>query len=217
MEIKVMKNATRLYVSTFGTIMALAGIEHGIGEILQGNVAPSSVMIQSWPESEFFLSLSGEPAMTVIPNLLAAGILTVIASLALLIWSILFVHRKNGGWVMILLSLAMLLVGGGIFPPIFGILIGATAIRMNKPGSSPSNYGAEKSRRLLATLWPWSYTLCIFAWFALLPGIPILEYFFGVENPVIVLVILVFALGSLLLNIFSSFAFDLQRQVGMIA
>ena len=212
-----MKNATRLYVSTFGAIMALAGIEHGIGEMLQGNVPPGGVMIQSWPESEFFLSLSGEPAMTVIPNLLTAGILTVVVSLALLIWSILFVHIKHGGWVMILLSLVMLAVGGGIFPPIFGILIGATAIRMRKRGSLSKNYVAEKSRRLLAKLWPWSYSICIVAWFALLPGIPIIKYFYGVDNPAITVVIMIIALGTLILNIFSSFAFDRQRQVRMIA
>lgn len=210
-----MKNATRLYVSTFGAIMALAGIEHGIGEMLQGNVAPGGIMIQSWPESEFFLSLSGEPAMTIIPNLLAAGILTVVVSLALLIWSFLFVNRKNGGWIMILISLLMLVLGGGIFPPVFGILIGATATRMHKRESSPKNYGAEKSQRLLAKLWPWSYSTCILAWFALLPGIPIIEYFYGVDNPAITVVIMIIALGTLLLNIFSSIAFDHQRQVEM--
>ena len=113
-----MRNATRVFASTFGAIMALAGIEHGIGEIFQGNVAPSGIMILSWPESEFFRNLGGEPAMTVIPNLLITGILAILVSLALLVWAILFVQRKNGGLIMILLSIAMLLVGGGIFPPI---------------------------------------------------------------------------------------------------
>ncbi len=65
-----MKSATRAFASTFGAIMALAGIEHGIGEVLQGNTTPSGVMIQSWPNSAFFRSVAGEPAMTVIPNLL---------------------------------------------------------------------------------------------------------------------------------------------------
>jgi hypothetical protein len=108
-----MRNATKVFASTFGAIMALAGIEHGIGEIFQGNVAPSGIMILSWPESEFFRNLGGEPAMTVIPNLLITGILAVLVSLAMLVWAILFVQRKNGGLIMILLSIAMLLVGGG--------------------------------------------------------------------------------------------------------
>ena len=34
-----MKSATQVTVSTFGVMMALTGIEHGMGEILQGNTA----------------------------------------------------------------------------------------------------------------------------------------------------------------------------------
>jgi hypothetical protein len=73
-------------------------------------------MILSWPESDFFRSLSGEPAMTLVPNLLVTGILAALLSLALLLWAVLFVQRENGARVMILLSIALLLVGGGIFP-----------------------------------------------------------------------------------------------------
>jgi hypothetical protein len=42
-----MKSATRVTVSTFGSIAGLAGIEHGIGAPLQGNVAPEGVRISS--------------------------------------------------------------------------------------------------------------------------------------------------------------------------
>ena len=209
-----MKNATRLFASTFGAVMALAGIEHGIGEISQGNVAPNGIMILSWPESEFFRSLSGEPAMTVIPNLLVTGVLAVLVSLALLIWSVLFVHRKYGGWVMITLSIAMLLVGGGIFPPILGILIGAVATRINTPGSSSKDHRSGGFQRFLAKLWPWSYSACIIAWLCLLPGIPLLEYFFGGDNTALILMILFLALGFLLLTVFTGFAYDVHGQAG---
>jgi hypothetical protein len=63
-----MKNATRATVSTFGAPAGLAGIQHGIGEVLQGNIVPEGVMILSWPESEVFDLLSGEPAMTIVPT-----------------------------------------------------------------------------------------------------------------------------------------------------
>lgn len=209
-----MKNATRVFASTFGAIMALAGIEHGIGEILQGNVAPNGITILSWPESEFFRSLGGEPAMTVIPNLLVTGILAVLVSLALFVWSVLFVHRKNGGLIMMLLSIAMLLVGGGIFPPIFGILIGAVATRIHAPASSSKVYRSDGFRRFLAKFWPWSYTACIIAWLSALLGPGLLGYFFGVNNPVVILAILFFALGTLVLTVVSGFARDTQMQVG---
>ena len=209
-----MKNATRVFASTFGAIMALAGIEHGIGEILQGSVSPNGIMILSWPESEFFRSLSGEPAMTVIPNLLVTGVLAVFVSLALLVWAVLFVHRKNGGWIMITLSAAMLLVGGGIFPPIFGILIGAVATRIHTPGSSLKNHRLGGFQRFLARLWPWSYAACIIAWLCLLPGVPLLDYFFGGDNTVVILAILFFALSTLVLTVVTGFARDIQMQTG---
>jgi hypothetical protein len=209
-----MKNATRVFASTFGAIMALAGIEHGIGEVLQGSVVPSGVMFPSWPDSAFFRSLAGEPAMTIIPNLLFTGVLAILFSLAMLIWAILFIQRKNGGLVMILFSIAMLLAGGGIFPPVLGVLIGAVATRIHAPVPSKV-HRFDGFRRFLAKLWPWFYTACIIAWLSMFPGLALLGYFFGVNNPMFILVILFFALGTLLLTVFSGFAYDIQMQVGI--
>ena len=128
-----MNNATQVTVSTFGVIMGLASIEHGIGEVLQGNIAPSGIMFPSWPGSAFFRSVNGEPAMSIVPNLLVTGILASLVSLIFLVLAIKFVQRKHGGQVMMLLSIIMLLVGGGIFPPIIGLMIGALGTRINAP------------------------------------------------------------------------------------
>ena len=205
-----MRNATKVFASTFGAIMALAGIEHGIGEMLQGSIAPRGIMILSWPESEFFRSLGGEPAMTVIPNLFITGILAILVSLALLVWATLFVQRENGGLIMILLSFAMLLVGGGIFPPILGIIIGAVATRINAPLTWWRAHLSVGFQRFLEKLWPWSYTACIITWLSMFPGLALLGYFFGVNDPALILVILFFALGTLLLTIVTGFAYDIQ-------
>ncbi len=205
-----MKTATRVYASTFGAIMALAGIEHGIGEILQGNVTPDGIMILSWPESGFFRSLGGEPAMTLIPNLLVTGVLAVLVSLVFLVWSALFIHRKRGGQVMMLLSVVLLLVGGGIFPPVLAMGIGAAATRIHVPASRAHHPNGD--RRFLAKLWPWAYTAGILSWFAMLPGIPLLDTFFGVDNPIVMGMILFFALGTLLLAACAGFAYDRDRK-----
>ena len=209
-----MRNATEVFASTFGAIMALAGIEHGIGEVLQGNVAPSGVMFPSWPESEFFRSLGGEPAMTIVPNLLITGILAILFSLILLVWATLFVQRKNGGLVMILISIAMLLAGGGIFPPILGIIIGVVGTRINAPLTWWRAHLSIRFRRFLAKLWPWSYTACIIAWLSMFPGLALFGYIFGVNDPALILLILFFALGFLLSTVFTGFAYDIQRQTG---
>jgi hypothetical protein len=213
-----MKNATRATVSTMGVIMGLAGIEHGIGEILQGNIAPSGIMFPSWPGSAFFRIVGGEPAMTIVPNLLVTGILAILFSLIFFVWATLFVQRKNGGLVLILLSIVMLLVGGGIFPPIIGIIIGTLGTRINAPLTWWRAHLSVGLRHFLEKVWPWSFVACLTAWLALFPGSTILGYFFGVNNPNLVSILFFSALGTLLLTILTGFAHDssqppLRRQI----
>lgn len=203
-----MRNATQVTVSTFGTIMAMAGIEHGIGEILQGNLAPGGIMFPSWPDSEFFSSVSGEPAMTIIPNLLVTGILAVLFSLMYLAWATRFVQRKHAGLVMILLSMAMLLTGGGIFPPVIALMIGALATRINAPLTWWRTHLSPGLRQFLGKVWPWSFGACLSAWLCLFPGINILGYFFGVDDLNLTVTLIFFALGSLLLTIVTGLARD---------
>jgi hypothetical protein len=203
-----MRNATKATVSTLGTIMGLGGIEHGIGEILQGNIAPSGVMFPSWPDSAFFRSVAGEPAMSIVPNLLVTGILAILVSLVFLVWVIRFVQRKHGGLVLILLSIIMLLAGGGIFPPIIGIIVGAIGTKINAPLNRWRAHLSDGLRRFLGKVWPWSFVACLTAWLLLFPGINILGYFFGVNDPHLIVMLILFALGSLPLTILTGFAHD---------
>jgi len=211
-----MRNATKVTVSTFGALAGLAGIEHGIGETLQGNRALDGIMIVSWPESAFFRIVAGEPAMTIVPNLCVTGILAILVSLVFLVWVTMFVQRKHGGLVLILLSLVMLLVGGGFGPPLLGIILGVAATRMHAPLPWWGTHLSLGSRRVLGTLWPWSFVAGVIAWLFLFPGSTILDYFVGVNNPERTMVTLIFsAFGLLLLTIVTGFAYDLQRQTGV--
>lgn len=72
--------------------------------------------IESWPHSEAFDLLGGEPAMTVVPNLLVTGVFAILVSLVFIGWATVFVQRERGGPILILLSVLMLLVGGGFGP-----------------------------------------------------------------------------------------------------
>lgn len=206
-----MNSKTKIFVSTFGAMMALAGIEHGTGEILQGNAAPAGLMIESWPDSEFFRSLSGEPAMTVIPNFLITGVLAVFISITLLIWSVWFVHKKYGSLVMMLLSTALLLFGGGIFPPIIAAVIGMIAGKINAPLTWWRTHISARLRALLGKPWRWLYAVCIISWIVLLLGPGILGFYFGIDNPVITLLLMGLAFGSFKLTFLSGFARDALR------
>lgn len=124
----------RIAASAIGIFAGLGGgVLHGVGEILQGNTAPSGIMIEAWPE---LTALSGEPAMTIVPNFLVTGVLAIIFGLIVAIWAAAFVQKKNGGLVLILLVIIMLFVGGGLVPPIFGVTAGIVGTRIKHRAST---------------------------------------------------------------------------------
>jgi hypothetical protein len=155
-----MRKATRIVAATFGILAGIAGLGHGVTEILQGDVRPASFMFASIgapcvPGEAWHAC---EPAMTLLPNLLMAGILTVLMGLLVILWSVAFVQRKNGGSLLILLSVILLLVGGGFFPPLIGIAGGIAGSRINKPiGDKPAGGLA----RFTSRLWPWPLVILV--------------------------------------------------------
>ncbi|HET7769913.1 MAG TPA: hypothetical protein VFN74_14145, partial [Chloroflexota bacterium] len=166
-------------VAALGAVMALAGMEHGIGELAQGNVAPPGTFIQSWPDAEAFRVLSGEPAMTVVPNMLATGVLAIVSSACVLVWATAFAHRPGGGVVLILLSLSMLLVGGGIGPPLIGVLLGAAATRIGTPLPWWRARLRDPARRWLAAGWVPLLAADVAAWLSLLLSVAVVGQLFG--------------------------------------
>src|SRR5258708_14023291 len=118
--------ATRVVTSTLGILAGLLGLVHGYLETLQGNVAPSGVFILAMgpPCQANMVWHDCYPAMTIIPNFFVTGVLTIIVSLFVILWAAVFVQRKNGGLVLILLSIIQLLVGGGFISPVLGIIAG---------------------------------------------------------------------------------------------
>lgn len=116
-------------VSILGIFAGIGGASHGPGEILQGDIAPSGIIIEAWPSLTL---LGGAPAMTFIPNFRASGIVTVFSGLAVTIWVATCIQSKNGALVLILLSIMMLVVGGGLIPPLFGVVAGIIAARVTR-------------------------------------------------------------------------------------
>jgi hypothetical protein len=203
--------AKRVFVAVMGAWMGLAGVEHGVGELLQGNRAPAGVMIQSWPDSPFFRSLGGEPAMTILPNLFITGLLAIFFSLLFAAWAGFAAQRRRAGPILILFAAAMLLFGGGIFPPVLGLFIGlaATALRAQPDHTVLTGLG-----RMAGEQWAWIFTLNCLAWLALFPGIAVLDYFWGIDHPTLTLAIMLAAFALLFLSYWSSVQHDrLPRRV----
>jgi hypothetical protein len=199
--------ATRIVVSTFGVLVALAGIEHGVGEILQGSVRPAGLAFESWADSEAFEILGGEPAMTIIPNLLVTGILAVLVAVAVGIWSVGFVDRRRGGLVLILLSVLLLLVGGGFGPPLIGIVIGIAATRIGAiSGGRPGPVS-----RALGRVWAWILGIGVLGYLSLVPGTIVLKEVWGVDNAGLVVGFTAVAFTGLILALVAARARDRER------
>jgi hypothetical protein len=200
-----MRKATRIVASLFGIFAGFGGPEHGYFEMLQGNVRPESLMIASMgppcdPEKVWHAC---EPAMTVFPSFLVTGILGTVVGIVTMVWAAAFVQRKHGGIVLILLSIALLLVGGGLVPPVIGIIAGVVGTRINVPQTKrPGRVSC-----FLAKLWPWP----LVAFFVWVFGQFVVGYFFnellmqsGFLSPLLVI-------GLLVLSIFAGHAYDVRE------
>jgi hypothetical protein len=199
-----MRKATSIVASMFGVVAGIAGLEHGYFEILQGNTRPASLMFASMgppcvPER---IWNACEPAMTILPNLLATGILTVILGLLIMIWSAAFVQHKNGGSVLLLLSVILLLFGGGFFPPIIGLLGGAAGMQINKPLAGKSG----SVTRFAAKLWPWPLVIFM-VW--ILGQFPV-GYFFNDVLKSIMGLGLILILTMLPVSVYTAYARDVH-------
>jgi len=199
-----MRKATRIVASALGIFAGFGGPEHGYFEILQGHVRPDRLIIAAIgppcdPEKVWNLC---EPAMTVIPSFLVTGILATVLGLITMIWAAAFIHRKHGGIVLILLSIALLLVGGGLFPPVIGIIAGVVGTWI----SAPLTRQTGSVLRFLAKLWPWT----LVAFFIWAFGQFLIGHYFneflqksGFLSPLLIL-------GLLVLSILSGYASDVE-------
>jgi len=201
-----MRKATRIVAASFGILAGFGGLEHGYFEMLQGNVRPESIMVASMgapcvPEE---IWNACEPAMTIIPNFLITGILAMVLGLVTMVWAGVFVQRQQGGTILALLSSGLLLFGGGIFPPVIGIIGGMVGTRINTPVKKQPG----PVWKMLAKAWPWTIVV-FFVW---LFGQFVIGYFFNeflMENAVIIPVMI---LGLLVFSILAGYGHDLQKQ-----
>jgi hypothetical protein len=201
---EVAHRATRVAVGALGALVGFAGVEHGIGEVLQGPVRPDGWSITSWPDAAALEVLSGEPAMTVVPDLQVTGVLAIVVGLAVAVWSIRFSARRHGGPVLVGLSVLLLLVGGGLAPPVMGVALGAVATRMGKP--SPPRMPPSPIRAI-APAWPWFLTAAMAGYLGLMPGIVVASRW-GWASEALVVGLMVVAFTGFVLALLAARGYD---------
>jgi hypothetical protein len=187
-------------------------MSHGFFETLQGNVPTGGLFVSAIGEAQKMWPHGNEPALTIIPNFLLTGIAAMIVGLAIIIWSIGFVHKKNGATVLILLFILLLVVGGGVAQILFFPFIWLVSTRINQPLTWWRKVLPIKLRKPLAKVWPGvlvvSSTLLVCALIIATTGfIP------AVNDPEVVLSIMLFCLGmevlALPLTFVAGFAWDI--------
>jgi hypothetical protein len=198
-------------------MLAIAGIDHGFFETLQGNRPTSGLIIQAiGPEMNLW---GDEEAFTIVPNFLITGLLAILVSLAIIVWSVGFIQTKHGATVFGLLFILLFLVGGGIAAQILFVPVTwAAARRINKPLNWWRKVLPDGLRRKLAKIWPVMLSLGSIS-FLIGLFIAITGYVPGISDDERILAIcwsFVFGggLGIFLLTFVAGFASDLQKQAG---
>lgn len=157
----IRNSATRIYSSTLGVLVGLAGVEHGILEILQGNIKPDGIMIDAIGPDQKLWELASETALTIVPSFLISGILSIILGVLVVIWAYAYIDRKHGAIVFLFLSIALFLVGGGFAPIFLTLLAFIAAIRINKPLHFWRSRVPSSLRSTFAELWPWTLIVSV--------------------------------------------------------
>lgn len=200
-----MRKATKTAATWLGVVAGIAGLEHGYFALIQGNTPIPGLAFPSWgppcvPEEIWHAC---EPAMSILPNFLITGILAMLLSLALLVWTVWFVQHRHGGWVQMALAVLLLLFGGGFFPPIIAFVGGLAGTQINRPFSGQP----ARLTQFAAKLWPWSLVVFV-VW--TLGQFPVGHFFNDFLQSIMVVSLLVI-LTSLPLSVYTAYAHDVTK------
>ena len=206
-----MNKATITLFLTLGILTGAMGIEHGIGEVLQGYRPTEDIFILSWPNSAFFEIMSGEPAMTIVPNYLVTGLLAICFSGAFLFVLIKSDLERKDILILFALLMLMLLAGGGFGPPILGLVTVPIAFKRNSPLKTWSRL-PTKFHRILSRLWPWSFGVCLAGWLMLFPGAALVSFFTGMESAFLMIVPMLIAFAFIPITLLLGFSRDVLKQ-----
>lgn len=196
----------------FGVLAGIGGLTHGIGEVLQGSVAVDGIILDSWTTGPIARNMGGEPGITVLPTALAAGVATLLFSLAVLAWSILAVRTRRGGLILILLSVGMLLAGGGVGPPLIGILAGVVARWSPERLPRWVERSSARTRRLLARAWLPLFAIAVVNGVFLVLGSLVLVYTIDFNQPVLFERSFYLSIVMLLLMVLTAPAYDARSR-----
>ena len=201
-------------MATLGTIFGISGMNHGFFEILQGNVPTGGLFISAIGEAQKMWTHGNELAFTLIPNFLMTGIAAMLVGLAIIIWSLGFVHKKDGSVVFILLFILLLIVGGGVAQILFFPWIWLVSTRINKPLTWWRKILPLKIQKPLGNLWLW-FLIISSALLVFVLEIGITGFVPAVNDPEAVLLIMLSCLGMEVVVVPLTFVSGFAQDIAM--
>lgn len=170
----------RLCLVTFGVIIGVVGVLHGCAELLQGSALVKSNSIpacpENWPNPEFYKVMKGMPVFSILTGIpfYLLGILAILVSCALIVWSAFFMGTQGGLLVFGLLNVGVFLFGAGEGTPIsmgiplviFGVLATKFPAKKHRSASTTKN---------LLFWFRFFFGLQIFSWILFCPGLVIVS------------------------------------------
>jgi hypothetical protein len=206
---------TKITASAIGVLLGLAGVlNHGLFEILQGNTATNGFYIEAIGENQRYWIYGTEGAFTLIHNFLITGISAVIVGLAIVFWSIKYIHTKRGAAVFLSLLILLTLVGGGIGHIILFIPTWAFATRINKSLDWWKRILSFQLRKKLAAMWIYFLIATLISWLVVME-LGIFGFFIGQNNPDTILnIVFIFLFSTVILaciSFISAIAKDIEE------
>jgi hypothetical protein len=197
-----------------GVLVGLAGINHGIFEIMQGNLRPDDFRIAAIGPAQRFWEYGMETALTIIPNFLITGILAVLFGILVTIWSVKYIDKKFGAGMLFLLGVILFLFGGGFAPIFMTTIASLTTTRIYKPLRLWRAVLPGFLLRFLGTIWLWMLVtfiaIFVFSVIVAIFGWP-LTSFYDADTTFDILNILSYVmLGFMLFAPITGFAHDIQ-------
>jgi hypothetical protein len=181
-------NGTRLIATVLGVFVGVSGLDHGLFEALQGSVPTPGLFVHAIGPAQQMWQYGTEDALTVIPNFLVAGIVTIVVGLLTIVWSIWFIDRPRGPSGLLGLGALLFLVGGGIAMLAFLVLGWAVARRIGRPIGWWRGIVPTPVATALASLWPWLIVVGVVLYASALE-IAIVGFVPGVSDPDLVLLV----------------------------
>ena len=191
---------TRVTAATFSILIGMGGIfNHGLFEVLQGNNSTNSFFIEAIGKANRYWIHGTEGAFTIIPNFLITGILVISVGLAIIVWSVKFIHKEHGSSVLLSLFFLLTIFGGGIGHIILFLPTWAYSTRINRSLQWYKKILTGQMRKVLSGLWIYCLATTSVLWI-LVMELGIWGRFPGQSDPDIILnLVFVFLFSSVIL------------------